>query len=75
MQWLHSDNLNCTLRNLLFQANQNAIPFGYVLADSWYTNADNTNAVFGIDKHWLGAFKTNLEVALSRQGHPKSKKA
>ena len=73
--WKASLTKNEAFRNLLFQANQNAIPFGYVLADSWYTNADNTNAVFGIDKHWLGAFKTNLEVALSRQGHPKSKKA
>lgn len=58
---------NEAFRNLLYQAHQNAIPFGYVLADSWYTNAENINAVLAIRKHWLGAFKPNLEVALSKQ--------
>ena len=32
-----------------------------------YTNADNINAVLAIKKHWLGAVKTNLEIALSKQ--------
>lgn len=58
---------NEAFRALLYQAHQNAVPFCYVLADSWYTNADNINAVLAIKKHWLGAFKTNLEVALSKQ--------
>ena len=58
---------NEAFRVLLCQAHQNAIPFWYVLADSWYTNADNINAVLGIKKHWSGAFKTSLEVALSKQ--------
>ena len=65
--WKSSLTKNEAFRDLLCQAHQNAVPFGYVLADSWYTNADNINAVLAIKKHWLGAFKTNLEVALSRQ--------
>lgn len=65
--WKAPQTKNEAFRELLRQAHQNAIPFGYVLADSWYTNADNINAVLAIKKHWLGAFKTNLEVALSKQ--------
>jgi hypothetical protein len=65
--WKASQTKNEAFRDLLYQAHQNAIPFLYVLADSWYTNAENINAVLAIKKHWLGAFKTNLEVALSKQ--------
>jgi hypothetical protein len=65
--WKAPQTKNDAFRELLYQAHQNAIPFRYVLADSWYTNADNINAVLTIKKHWLGAFKTNLEVALSKQ--------
>lgn len=70
--WKAPQTKNEAFRELLCQAHQNAIPFRYVLADSCgsppgYTNADNINAVLAIKKHWLGAFKTNLEVALSKQ--------
>ena len=67
--WKAPQTKNEAFCQLLYQAHQNAIPFGYVLADSCgsppgYTNAENINAVLAIKKHWLGAFKTNLEVAL-----------
>jgi hypothetical protein len=70
--WKAALTKNEAFRALLYQAHQNAIPFGYVLADSCgsppgYTNADNINAVLALKKHWFGAFKTNLEVALSKQ--------
>jgi hypothetical protein len=65
--WKAPQTKNEAFRDLLYQAHQNAIPFRYVLADSWYTNAGNINAVLGLEKHWLGAFKANLEVALSKQ--------
>lgn len=65
--WKAAQTKNEAFRDLLYQAHQNAIPFRYVLADSWYTNAENINAVLAVEKHWLGAFKTNLEVALSKQ--------
>jgi len=65
--WKANLTKNEAFRALLAQAHQNAIPFCYVLADSWYTDAENINAVLAIKKHWLGAFKTNLEVALSEQ--------
>jgi hypothetical protein len=63
--WRAMVSKNELFRQMLHQAYQNAIPFSYVLGDSWYTNADNINAVLEIGKHYLGAVKTNLEVALS----------
>ena len=58
---------NEAFRALLAAGCQNAIPFVYVPADSWYTNADNVNAVLKVNRHWLGACKSNPEVALSKE--------
>jgi hypothetical protein len=55
------------------QAHQNAVPFRYVLADSWYTNSDNINLVLDLKHHYLGAVKTNLEVALSKHDRANGK--
>jgi hypothetical protein len=63
--WRAMVSKNELFRRMLHQAYQNQIPFGYVLGDSWYTNADNLQAVLAIGKHYLGAVKANLEVALS----------
>lgn len=63
--WRAAQTKNEAFRALLLQAHQNAIPFAYVLADSWYTNADNIKAVLALGKHWLGATKANLMVALT----------
>ena len=63
--WKAPQTKNEAFRELLHQAHQNTIPFTYVLADSWYTNADNIRAVRALGKHWLGAVKSNLEVATS----------
>jgi len=65
--WKATLTKNEAFRQLLLITHQNAIPFVYVLADSWYTNADNINAVLHLKRHWLGACKANLEVALSKQ--------
>ena len=65
--WKAASTKNEAFRQLLLMAHQNAISFRYVLADSWYTNAENINAVLAIKRHWLGACKANLEVALSKQ--------
>ncbi|MBD2699145.1 transposase [Spirosoma sp. BT702] len=59
--------------DMLRQAHQNAVPFRYVLADSWYTNADNINLVLSLKHHYLGAVKSNLEVALSKHDRANGK--
>ena len=58
-------------QDMVRQAHQNrtggpAVPFRNVVADSWYTNADNINLVLDLQHHYLGAVKSNLEVALSK---------
>ncbi len=63
--WKAQESKNEMFRSMLKQAHQNAIPFTYVLGDSWYTNAENINAVLAIGKQYLGAAKSTLEVALS----------
>ncbi len=63
--WKANESKNEMFRSMLKQACQNQIPFIYVLGDSWYTNAENINAVLDLKKHYLGAVKSNLEVALS----------
>lgn len=60
-------------QDMVRQAHQNAVPFRYVLADSWYTNADNINLVTGLKHHYLGAVKSNLEVALSKHDRANGK--
>lgn len=63
--WRAMISKNELFRQMLHQVYQNQVPFSYVLGDSWYTNSDNINAVLDMGKHYLGAVKTNLEVALS----------
>lgn len=50
-----------------------AVPFRYVLADSWYANSDNINLIVSLKHHYLGGVKSNLEVALSKQDRAKGK--
>ncbi len=44
-----------------------------MLADSWYTNSDNINLVLGLQHHYPGAVKSNLEVALSKHDRANGK--
>ncbi len=53
------------LRDMVSVCVKNSLRFSYVLCDSWYTNADNIKQVLGLNKHLIGAVKSNLEVALS----------
>jgi hypothetical protein len=46
--WRAMVSKNELFRQMLYQTDQNQIPFSYVLGDSWYTNAANINAVLGI---------------------------
>jgi DDE superfamily endonuclease len=65
--WRSERTKHQMFQDMVRQAHQNAVPFRYVLADSWYTNADNINLILGLKHHYLGAVKSNLEVALSKQ--------
>lgn len=60
-------------QDMVRQAHQNAVSFRYVLADSWYTNSDNINLILSLKHHYLGAVKSNLEVALSKHDRANGK--
>ena len=64
-EWKSERTKNEMFRDLVSVCVKNALPFTYVLCDSWYTNSDNIKQVLGLKKHLIGAVKSNLEVALS----------
>ncbi|MBU1820441.1 MAG: transposase, partial [Bacteroidetes bacterium] len=64
--WRSDRTKHQMFQDMVRRAHQNAVPFRYVLADSWYTNSENINLVLDLKHHYLGAVKSNLEVALSR---------
>ena len=64
--WKSDRTKNEVFRDLVKTAHLNQVLFKYVLSDSWYTNADNIKHVLALNKHLIGAVKSNLEVALSK---------
>lgn len=60
-------------RDLIACAYQNAVKFAFILCDSWYVNAQNINYILSIKKNLIGAVKSNLELALSKQDRAKGK--
>lgn len=44
---------------------QQQVPYRYLLADSWYSSADNMNYVLGLKHHFIFALESSRTVALS----------
>jgi hypothetical protein len=63
--WKSERTKNELFRDMVRVCVQNTLRFTYVLCDSWYTNSENIKHVRGLQKHLIGAVKSNLEVALS----------
>lgn len=64
--WRSARTKHQMFQDMVRQAHQNAVPFRYVLANSCYTNSDNINLILNLKHHYLGAVKSNLDVALSK---------
>ncbi len=64
-EWKSERTKNELFRDMISVCGKNALRFRYVLCDSWYTNSENIKHVLGLQKHLIGAVKSNLEVALS----------
>jgi len=69
--WKSDRTKNEMFRDLVKTVAVNQVLFHYVTCDSCgsppgYTNADNINLVLAMNKHLIGAVKSNLEVALSK---------
>ena len=69
--WRSTRTKNEMFRDLIRCAYQNAVKFAFVLCDSWYVNAENINYILSIKKNLIGAVKSNLEVALSKEDRAK----
>jgi hypothetical protein len=52
-------------RQLIQQSVDNQLVFKYILADSWYSSAENFNFIHQIDRHFIIPLKSNRKVALS----------
>lgn len=63
--WKSERTKNEMFRDMVSVCVKNVLRFSYVLCDSWYTNSENIKHVLGLNKHVIGAVKSNLEVALS----------
>ena len=63
--WKSERTKNEMFRDMVSVCIKNSLRFAYVLCDSWYTNSENIKHVLGLNKHLIGAVKSNLEVALS----------
>lgn len=60
---------NEILRDKLFVlVKYNRVPFRYVVWDTWFSSKDNFNFVhYELEKHFIGALKSNRKVALSME--------
>jgi hypothetical protein len=58
---------NELLRDIFTTCIHNALKFGYVLLDSWFTSVDNFECIRSKDKHFIGALKDNRLIALSQE--------
>jgi hypothetical protein len=70
--WKSDTTTNEMVRDLVKTVSLNQVLFEYVACESCgsppgYTNADNINLVLALNKHLIGAVKSNLEVALSKE--------
>ena len=61
------------MRTLIKQALQNQLKFRYIMADSWYSSAENIRFIDSKGKDFIFAIKSNRLAALSdedrQQGH------
>lgn len=64
-EWKSERTKNEMFRHMVSASVRNGLRFGYVLCDSWYTNAENIAHVLKAKKQLVGAVKSNLLVALS----------
>ena len=64
-EWKSERTKNEVFRHMVKVCVKNSLRFTYVLCDCWYTNSENIKHVLELQKHLIGAVKSNLEVALS----------
>lgn len=56
-------------RRLIRQSLNNNLTFNNILADSWFSAAENFTYIADLDQHFIVPLKSNRKVALSQVDH------
>lgn len=65
-KWINRIGKQQYFRQLIGQCLRNNLVFKYILADSWFSSADNFTYIAGVNQHFIIPLKSNRRVALSR---------
>lgn len=65
-KWISGVSKQERFRRLIRQSLDNNLIFKYVLADSWFSSAENFTFITGLDQHFIMPLKSNRKVALSQ---------
>lgn len=68
-KWVSSVSKQERFRRLIRQSLNNKLTFKYVLADSWFSSAENFTFVAGLTQQFIMPLKSNRKVALSVADH------
>ncbi|MBH2018560.1 MAG: hypothetical protein I8H91_03170 [Burkholderiales bacterium] len=61
------------MRQMIHTCLQNALPFHFVLTDSWFASEENFDFITSRGKHFMAALKSNRLVALSQEDWKKKR--
>ena len=68
-KWTSSVSKQAYFRQLVQRCVANQLLFKYVLADSWFSSAENFRFIARLNKHFIMPLKANRKVALSEADH------
>ncbi len=68
-KWVSSVSKQERFRRLIRQSLSNNLIFKYVLADSWFSSAENFTFIAGLNQQFIMPLKSNRKVALSEIDH------
>lgn len=65
-KWVSAVSKQERFRRLIHQSLANRLIFRYILADSWFSSAENFSYIAGLDQQFIMPLKSNRKVALSQ---------
>ena len=68
-KWVSRVSKQERFRRLIRQTLVNNLVFKYILADSWFSSAENFTYIAGLNQQFIMPLKTNRQVALSEADH------
>ena len=65
-KWVSAVSKQERFRRLIHQCLANRLIFNYILADSWFSSAENFSYIAGLEQQFIMPLKSNRKVALSK---------